>query len=101
MGIRVGNFDLQRDSLSAVELLYTSAAKSNYTIAIAYFLAIIAAYSQLKEKLRYCNTYKIPYNTNNSKNTHTYFGFDEALETYDVRFVKQNISKNVIDEKKS
>ncbi|GES96282.1 hypothetical protein GLOIN_2v1482460 [Rhizophagus clarus] len=54
MGIRVRNFGLQRDSLSAAGPLFTSAAKSNYTTAIAHFLAIIAAHPQLEEKLQYC-----------------------------------------------
>ena len=61
MGIRVGNFDLQRNSLTAAASLFASAAKSNYTTAIAHFLAIIEAHPQLKERLHYCGTFKIPY----------------------------------------
>ncbi len=89
---------MQWDSLSAIELLYTSAAKSNYTIAIAHFLTIIAAYLQLEEKLWYCNTYKISHELDNSENIrHICLSFDKALETFDVKFIKQNISGNVID----
>ncbi|GBC20785.2 cytochrome P450 [Rhizophagus irregularis DAOM 181602=DAOM 197198] len=101
MGIQVGNFDLQRDSLSAAGSLYASAAKSNYTTAIAHFLATIAAHPQLEEKLRYCGAFKIPYDADSdSENVrHVCFGFDEALETFGVRFIKGNISGNVIDEK--
>ncbi|GES89920.1 hypothetical protein GLOIN_2v1482460 [Rhizophagus clarus] len=49
IGMRVGNFGLQRDSLSAAGPLYASAAKSNYTTAIAHFLATIAAHPQLEK----------------------------------------------------
>jgi hypothetical protein len=98
MGIRVGNFDLQRNSLSAASPLFASAAKSNYTTAIAHFLATIAAYPQLEEKLRYCSAFKIPHDAK-SDSDHICFGFDEALETFGVKYIKGNISGNVIDEK--
>ena len=91
--MRVGNFDLQQNSLSAAEPLYASTAKSNYTIAITHFLSTIAAYSKLEEKLRYYSAFKIP-----NKNRYVCFGFDEALKTFSVRFIKQNVSGNVIDE---
>ena len=99
-GIRIGNFDLQRDSLSAAGPLFASAAKSNYTTAIAHFLATIAAHPQLEEKLRHCGAFKIPYNADSDTENvrHTCFGFDEALEAFGVRFVKGNVSGNVINE---
>jgi len=70
-------------------------------IAITHFLAIITSNPQLEERLRYCSAYKIPYDIDNDPNNihHTCFGFDEALETFGVRFVKQNINGNLIDEK--
>ncbi|CAB4488764.1 unnamed protein product [Rhizophagus irregularis] len=70
IGIQVGNFDLQRDSLSAAGPLYASTAKLNYTTAIAHFLATIAI--------------KIPYNSDSdSENVrHVCFRFDETLETF-------------------
>ncbi|RHZ58203.1 hypothetical protein Glove_375g84 [Diversispora epigaea] len=92
-GMRVGNFDLQQNSLFAAGPLFASAAKSNYTTAIAHFLSTITAYPRLEEKLRYCGAFKI-----SNKDRHICFGFDEALETFGVRFIKQNISGNVIDE---
>ncbi|PKY35027.1 hypothetical protein RhiirB3_455333, partial [Rhizophagus irregularis] len=98
MGMRVGNFGLQRDSLSAAGPLYASAAKSNYTTAIAHFLATIAAHPQLEEKLNHCSAFKIPHDIDGGLH-HVCFGFDEALETFGVRFIKGNISGNVIDEK--
>ncbi|PKY46612.1 hypothetical protein RhiirA4_461515 [Rhizophagus irregularis] len=78
--------------------LYASAAKSNYTTAIAHFLATIAAHPQLEEKLNYCSAFKIPHDIDSGLH-HVCFGFDEALETFGVRFIKGNISGNVIDEK--
>src|SRR5256884_3686601 len=100
MGMRIGNFDLQRNALSAAGPLYASAAKSNYTTAIAHFLTTIAAYPQLEEKLRHCGSFKIPHDIDDPENVHhVCFGFDEALETFGVRFIKGNISGNVIDEK--
>src|SRR3954447_17366834 len=99
MGMRVENFELQLDSLSAAGSLYASAAKFNYTTAIAHFLAIMKAHPQLKERLHYCSAFKIPCNKNSENARHVCFGFNEALETFGVRFIKQNISGNVIDEK--
>jgi len=98
IGMRIGNFGLQRDSLSAAGPLYASAAKSNYTTAIAHFLSTIAAHPQLEEKLNHCSAFKIPHD-NDSDLHHVCFGFDEALETFGVRFIKGNISGNIIDEK--
>ena len=49
MGIRVGNFDLQQNSLFAAAPLFASVAKSNYTTAIAHYLSTLAAYLQLEE----------------------------------------------------
>ena len=97
MGMRIGNFDLQRNSLSAAGPLFASAAKSNYTTAIAHFLATIAAHPRLEEKLRYCGAFKIPHDVDDER--HICFGFDEALETFGVRFIKGNVSGNIIDEK--
>ena len=101
IGIRIRNFDLQRNSLSAAEPLYASAAKSNYTTAIIHFLATIVAHFQLEEKLRHCNAFKIPYDVDSDfENTHhVCFRFDEALEIFGVKFIKENVSGNVIDEK--
>ncbi|GES97125.1 hypothetical protein GLOIN_2v1482460 [Rhizophagus clarus] len=78
IGMRVGNFGLQRDSLSAAGPLYASAAKSNYTTAIAHFLATIAAHPQLEKKLNYCSAFKIPHDIDSGLH-HVCFGFDEDL----------------------
>uniref|UniRef100_U9UJM6 Uncharacterized protein n=1 Tax=Rhizophagus irregularis (strain DAOM 181602 / DAOM 197198 / MUCL 43194) TaxID=747089 RepID=U9UJM6_RHIID len=78
--------------------LYASAAKSNYTTAIAHYLSIIAAHPKLEERLNYCGTFKIPRDVNEDSR-HVCFGFDEALKTFGVRFIKQNVYGNIIDEK--
>src|SRR5207245_7242358 len=52
---------------------------------------------QLEEKLRCCGAFKIP--QSNPKNVYNVcFGFDKALEMFGVRFIKGNVSGNVIDE---
>ncbi len=98
MEMCIGNFGLQRNSLSAVALLYASAAKSNYMTTIVYYLSIIVAHPKLEERLNYCSAFKILCDINKDSQ-HVCFGFDEALETFGVRFVKQNIYENIIDEK--
>ncbi|RGB36565.1 hypothetical protein C1646_757956 [Rhizophagus diaphanus] len=95
MGMRIGNFDIQRESLAAAGPLFASAAKSNYITAIVHFLATIAMYPQLKEKLLHVSSFKIPHENNNYH--HTCFSFDEALETFGVKFIKQNVTGNVSD----
>jgi len=99
--MRAGNFDLQKNSLSAAGPLYASAGKLNYTTAIAHYLSIIATYPKLEERLRHCSAFKIPHDVDKDPNNarHVCFGFDEALETFGVKFIKQNISGNIFDEK--
>ncbi|POG59987.1 hypothetical protein GLOIN_2v1817492 [Rhizophagus irregularis DAOM 181602=DAOM 197198] len=77
MGIHIGNFNIQRDSLVP---LFASAAKSNYTTAIAHFLSNIAAHPQLEENLHHVGSFKIPREKNEENDPfYTCFGFDEAL----------------------
>ncbi|CAB4424038.1 unnamed protein product [Rhizophagus irregularis] len=100
MGIRIGNFNIQRDSLAAAAPLFASAAKSNYTTAIAHFLSTIAAHPQLEENLHHVGSFKIPREKNEENDPfYTCFGFDEALKTFGVKYIKQNITGNTIDEK--
>ncbi|PKK64356.1 hypothetical protein RhiirC2_769934 [Rhizophagus irregularis] len=97
MGMRIGNFSIQKDSLAAAAPLFASAAKSNYTTAIAHYLSTLAAFSQLEEKLRCVGSFKIP--REQHEENHICLGFDEALETFGVKYVKQNVIGNTIDEK--
>ncbi|RHZ54644.1 hypothetical protein Glove_425g14 [Diversispora epigaea] len=79
-GIRIGNFEIQKYILATFASLLPSAGKSNY------------AQSKNIEKLQYVLSFKV----SEEKRSH-FLAFDEALETFSVKFVKQNITGNVID----
>ncbi|RHZ49355.1 hypothetical protein Glove_522g81 [Diversispora epigaea] len=80
--------------------LYVSTSKLNYTTAIAHYFSIITVHPKLEKKLCYCSAFKIPNNINDPNNErHICFEFDEALETFGVRFIKQNINENIFDKK--
>ena len=49
--IRAGNYDMQHVGLSAFSPLFPSAGKNNYSKSVAHYLAILATYPQLEEKL--------------------------------------------------
>jgi hypothetical protein len=91
IGIRIGNYGLQRDSLTAFAPLFPAAGKNNYTTSVAHFLSILKKYPNLEKKLQYCAS------VNLTRKGH-YSGFDEALEMYGVGYVKQNIIENVINQ---
>jgi hypothetical protein len=58
---------------------------------------MLAQYPKLEEKLEYALSVKID---NDEKWKGHYFTFDKALETFGVKFIKQNITGNVIDDNK-
>ena len=91
-GIRTGNSELQIQCLSAFSPLFPIAGKVNYTRSTIHFLAIIAKNPKIQTLLEYASS------VNLTQNGH-YFAFDEALETFGVKFIKQNITGNVVDEK--
>ncbi|RHZ68813.1 hypothetical protein Glove_293g9 [Diversispora epigaea] len=70
--IRVGNYKLQKNALACFVELFPSVKKSNYSISIVQYLGILVQYPKLEKKL-------------------------ELLETFDIKFVKKNITGNVID----
>ena len=96
--MRIGNHNLQWDALATSSPLFPSARKSNYAVAIAQHLSTLIKYPKLNEILQHVGAFRIPKNTNNQK--HICFGFDEALETFGIHFIKQNVTGNVIDETK-
>ena len=98
IGMRIGKHDLQWDALAAASPLFPSAGKSNYSIAITQHLSTLIKYPKLNEILKYVGAFRIPKNIDNEKPV--CFGFDKALETFGVHFIKQNITGNVIDETK-
>ncbi|RHZ88408.1 hypothetical protein Glove_23g145 [Diversispora epigaea] len=91
-GIRTENNELQIQCLSAFSPLFPIADKINYTRSTIHFLAIIAKNPKIQTLLKYASS------VNLTQNGH-YFAFDEALETFGVKFIKQNITGNVVDEK--
>ncbi|RHZ51289.1 hypothetical protein Glove_481g108 [Diversispora epigaea] len=94
IGIRVGNYKLQKNALACFAGLFPSAGKSNYSTSVAQYLGILAQYPKLEEKLECASSVKID---DDEKRKYHYFAFDEALETFGVKFVKKNIIGNVID----
>jgi hypothetical protein len=98
--MRIGNHNLQQDALSAASPLFPSASKSNYAVAIAQHLSTLTKYPRLNEILQYVGAFRIPKNTDNENQKPVYFGFDGALKTFGIHFIKQNITGNVIDEAK-
>ncbi|RHZ43769.1 hypothetical protein Glove_856g18 [Diversispora epigaea] len=91
-GICTGNNELQIQCLSAFSPLFPIAGKINYTRSTIHFLAIIAKNPKIQTLLKYASS------VNLTQNGH-YFAFDEALETFGAKFIKQNITGNVVDEK--
>lgn len=88
--IRIGNYELQQDSLTAFAPLFPVAGKNNYTTSVAHFLSILKKFSKLEEKLQYCVSINL------ARKGH-YPAFDEALEMHGVGYIKQNIIRNVVD----
>ena len=91
VGIRTGNSKLQIQCLSAFAPLFPAAGKLNYTRSVVHFLSILAKYPRIQSLLNYTGS------VNLTRDGH-YFAFDEALETFGVKFIKQNITGNVINE---
>ncbi|RHZ75425.1 hypothetical protein Glove_214g52 [Diversispora epigaea] len=91
LGIKTGNFDLQYNCLTSFAPLFPIAGKSNYTRSVAHFISIIAQYPQLQQTFRHSASI-------NLTRKNYYYAYDEALETLSVKFIKQNVTENVINE---
>ncbi|GET55152.1 hypothetical protein GLOIN_2v1761305 [Rhizophagus irregularis DAOM 181602=DAOM 197198] len=91
IGIRIGNYELQHDSLTAFAPLFPAAGKNNYTTSVAHFLSILKKYPNLEKKLKHCASINL------TRKGH-YLAYDEALEVHGVGYVKQNIIGNVINQ---
>jgi hypothetical protein len=85
LGIRMANFDLQMYSLMAFAPLFPITRKYRYAESTARFLSDLQNKPQFLQDLR-----TIP-SINLTREGH-YFAFDEALETFGVKFVKQNMT---------
>ena len=71
--------------------IVSSRRKLNYTKSTVPFLALLSKYPRLKELLHYAGS------VNLTSEGH-YYAFDKALETFGVKYIKQNITGNVINE---
>ena len=90
IGIRRGNYSMQFENLTAFSPLFPVAGKNNYTRSITYFLFNINNNLELQILLQY--VYSV-----NLTSSEYFFAFDEALERFGVKFVKQNIGGNCMD----
>ncbi|CAG8753362.1 19873_t:CDS:2, partial [Cetraspora pellucida] len=89
--IKRENYRMQMANLAAFAPLFFAAGKFKYASAVAHFLAQIHDDSQLQKLL------KTVCSVNLTSDGH-YLAFDEALETYGVKFIKQNIIGNLTDQ---
>ncbi|EXX72770.1 hypothetical protein GLOIN_2v1761305 [Rhizophagus irregularis DAOM 181602=DAOM 197198] len=91
IGICIGNYNLQRNSLTAFAPLFPVTGKNNYTTSVVHFLSILKKYLNLERKFQYCASINL------ARKGH-YPAFDEALKTYGIGYIKQNIIGNIIDQ---
>ncbi len=75
----------------AFSLLFSAGGKLNYIKSTVCFLSLLAKYPRLKKLLYYAESI-------NLLREGYYYTFDETLETFDMKFIKQNITSNVINE---
>ncbi|PKK58017.1 hypothetical protein RhiirC2_796988 [Rhizophagus irregularis] len=85
-GIRWGIFDLQHESLKAFSPLFPIAGKSNYVRSVTHHIYCIENNSRLRAMLRVVPSV-------NLTNPGHFFAYDEALEIFGVKFVKQNVTR--------
>ena len=85
IGIRRGNYKMQIANLFAFAPIFPAAGKYNYACAVAHFLAQVHDDLQLQKLLTTVGS------VNLTSEGH-YLGFDEALETRGVKYIKQNIT---------
>jgi len=91
IGIRKGNYMMQMANLTAFAPLFAAAGKYRYAGSVAHFLAQVRDDVQLQKLL------KMACSVNITREGH-YLAFDEALEIHGVKFIKQNITGNVVDD---
>ncbi|RIB25902.1 hypothetical protein C2G38_2030652 [Gigaspora rosea] len=85
LGIHIGNFDLQLHSLMAFAPLFHITRKYRYAESVAQFITELRNEPQLLQNLR-----TVP-SINLTQEGH-YFAFDEALETFGIKFLKENMT---------
>jgi hypothetical protein len=81
---------MQFKNLAAFSPFFAVAGKNNYARSTTHFLSYINENPDLQKLLQYvCSV--------NLTQPGHFFGFDEALERFGVKFIKQNISGNYMD----
>lgn len=91
IGIRTGNFDLQINALKAFAPLFTVAGKLNYATSVCHYLAEIDKDPQLETLLKYAASVNLAHKNH-------YYAYDEALETFGVKYIKKSLTKNPLNE---
>jgi hypothetical protein len=91
IGIRRANYDMQFKNLKAFAPLFPVAARSNYAVSVVQFLHYVQEQPELQKLLHDACSINL------TQEGH-FLAFDEALERYGVKFVKQNIGGNPIDQ---
>ena len=82
---------MQIKNLKAFSPLFPATGKSNYAKSVVYFLTYVEYDPHLQELLRcVCSV--------NLTRSGYYFAFDEALERFGIKFVKQNIGRKILSE---
>ena len=82
---------MQIANLAAFAPLFPAAGKFKYASFIAHFLAQVHDDPQLQ------NLLQMVYSVNLTREGY-YLAFDEALETYGIKYTKQNITGNLTDQ---
>jgi len=81
---------MQFKNLAAFSPLFPSIDKYNYASSVTFFLSCVDKNPALQQLLQHtCSI--------NLISPKYYFAFDEALEKFGVKFIKQNIGENCMD----
>ncbi|GBB88997.1 hypothetical protein RclHR1_15620003 [Rhizophagus clarus] len=91
VGIHTGNSLLQIQCLSAFASLFPSANKINYMKSTANYLALLAKYPKLCTLLNYASSVNLTCEGH-------FYSFDEALEIFGVKFIKENVRENIYND---
>jgi hypothetical protein len=90
IGIRTGDFQMQIKNLSAFAPLFPVTGKANYARSVTFFLSYLHDEPSLRELLYHVASVNL---TREGR----YFAFDEALERFGVKFIKNNIGGDLIN----
>ena len=82
---------MQIRNLEVFSPLFLTTGKSNYARSVVYFLTYVESDPHLQDLLKcVCSV--------NLTHPGHYFAFDEALERFGVKFVKQNIGGKILND---